>query len=289
LAAVHIAVVLFGLSGLLGKAMAAAPLMIVFGRTLLAAGILGLVWLCRRENWGSWSGRRAGSLAVSGAVLALHWLAFFQAVQVSTVAVGVLAYASFPLFVTFLEPLFLPEPWRARDVAAALAVAGGLALMTPTFHWENRFTQGVVWGLLSALAFAVLVVWNRRLVQGMPPLKIAAAQNAWAACWLAPLVIGGGCSLGARDLALLGVLGVLCTAVAHLLFVRGLARVRAQTASIIAGLEPVYAVGFALVFLKEVPTPRTLLGGALILAAVLVVILARPGHESPSPSGHRYA
>jgi drug/metabolite transporter (DMT)-like permease len=68
-------------------------------------------------------------------------------------------------------------------------------------------------------------------------------------------------------------LGVFCTAVAHTLFIQGMRQIRAQTASIISSLEPVYGIVLALVLLGEVPTFRTLAGGAVILIAVLFVTL----------------
>jgi drug/metabolite transporter (DMT)-like permease len=79
--------------------------------------------------------------------------------------------------------------------------------------------------------------------------------------------------LSSRDLALLVILGVVCTAIAHTLFIQGMRQIRAQTASIISSLEPVYGIVLAFVLLGEVPTSRTLAGGAVILAAVLFVTL----------------
>jgi len=88
---------------------------------------------------------------------------------------------------------------------------------------------------------------------------------------LAPLLLVGGApgGLGTREIALLLVLGVLCTALAHTLFIDALARVSAHTASIVAGLEPVYGIALAFLLLGEVPSARTLFGGALILGAAL--------------------
>jgi drug/metabolite transporter (DMT)-like permease len=79
----------------------------------------------------------------------------------------------------------------------------------------------------------------------------------------------------ARQIGMLAILGVLCTALAHALFIRGLARVRAQLASVIAGLEPVYGIVFAYFLLNETPSVHTLTGGAVIVVATLVAMLRR--------------
>src|SRR6266567_5131814 len=96
LAALHLAVVLFGFAGLFGKWLALPAVTIVFGRTLVAS--VALAVLLRLERLpGAIPGRRIdGRLAVNGAVLALHWVAFFEAIRIASVAVGLLGFASFP-------------------------------------------------------------------------------------------------------------------------------------------------------------------------------------------------
>ena len=76
-------------------------------------------------------------------------------------------------------------------------------------------------------------------------------------------------ALSTREVVLLLVLGVLCTAVAHTLFIESLAVLRTQTASIISALEPVYGILLAALVLGEVPSFRTLVGGGLIFGTIL--------------------
>ena len=64
-------------------------------------------------------------------------------------------------------------------------------------------------------------------------------------------------------------LGVVFTALAHALFIRGMMAVKAQLASIIASLEPVYGILIALVVLSEVPSAREILGGVVIISAIV--------------------
>ncbi len=95
----HVAVLLFGLAGLFGKLLALPPPVIVFGRTTFATLALGLVWFLARPRGDAapFPRRKTGWLVLSGALLALHWVTFFKAIQVSTVAVGLLSLSSFPL------------------------------------------------------------------------------------------------------------------------------------------------------------------------------------------------
>jgi drug/metabolite transporter (DMT)-like permease len=266
--ALHAAVALFGFAGLFGKWLALSPVAIVLGRTAIAAVALGIFRLRSHER-APFDVR----LIANGVVLALHWLAFFAAIQVSTVAIGMLGYASFPLFTLAAERVFLARRLRRREGVTALLVTGGLVLLVPELSLSNPVVQGLAWGLVSGFTFALIVVMNRRWTASRTAIDIAFWQNLLAAMvlfpfmWAAPWEIG---SIGAREIVLLLVLGLVCTAFAHTLFIGALAVVSAHTASVIAALEPAYGIVLALAFLGEVPGPRTLAGGALIVAAAVV-------------------
>ncbi len=212
-------------------------------------------------------------LVTNGAVLALHWVSFFAAIQTSTVAIGLLGFASFPLFVLILEWLLLRRQWTARKVATALLVTVGLLALVPSFSWSDPTVQGLAWGLVSGFTFALLAVLNRRLVANRRAIDVAFWQNLTAALCLLPFAWASPAALGAisaRDVALILVLGLVCTALAHTLFIAGLRDISAHTASVIAALEPVYGIVLALLLLGEIPDLRTLVGGALIVGAAFV-------------------
>ena len=288
LVAVHAAVALFGFAGLFGKWLTLSPVAIVLGRTTVAAIALGILLLRARER-APFDVR----LIANGVVLALHWLSFFAAIQESTVAVGLLGFASFPLFTLLAERIFLARRLRPRDGVTALLVTAGLALLVPELSLSNPVVLGLGWGLVSGFTFAMLVVMNRRWTGTRTATDIAFWQNALAAlvlvpfAWAADYAIG---PIGGREIMLIIVLGLACTALAHTLFISGLAVVTAHTASVIAALEPVYGIALALVLLGEVPTPRTIAGGALIVAAAVIATrrshLATVAAREPTREAH---
>ncbi len=276
LAALHCAVLLFGFAGLFGKWLDLPPAVIVLGRTLVAATALGLLRALQGKRGAPFDLRLAGM----GALLAAHWVSFYAAIQVASVAIGLLGFASFPLFVLLLERALLGRRWSAREGATAGFVTVGLALLVPELSFANRMVQGLLWGLLSGFTFALLAVANRRWSATRAPLHLAFWQNLWAAIALVPFVaaLGSPPAIGAREIGLLLLLGVVGTALAHTLFITALATVSAHTASMVCALEPVYGILLALLLLGEVPAPRTLVGGALIVgAAVLATRRARDG------------
>ncbi len=266
LISLHLATLLFGFAGLFGKWLVLPPATIVLGRTLVAAVALwALLWISCEPR-----GRFEWRLAAGGAVLALHWIAFFQAIQTSSVAIGLSGFASFPVFVLLLEASMQKHPLSHGDWMRALVVSCGLALIAPELRLDNHVVRGLLWGILSGFTFALLAVGNRQLAARRAAGEIALWQNACAAACLLPGFVLAPVLPDARELGLLLVLGVVCTALAHTLFIRSMRVIRAHVASVVVALEPVYGILLALVLLREVPTGRTLTGAALIVGAALI-------------------
>lgn len=268
-ARLHGAVLLFGAAGLFGKWVAASALVIVFGRVAVASAAFAVLLRLRplrgpRPKWGE-----LAPLWACGALLAFHWTTFFHAIQVSTVAVGLLAYSTAPVFVALLEPVWFRERFSAAALVCALVTVGGVALIVPRWAIGSATLQGVAWGVLAGLSFALLSLANRALVRRHAAVRVAFHQDLAAMVILAPLLPLVWSPLGPRDLALLAALGLFCTALAHTLFIAALEALPARTAAIASALEPVYGIALAWLLLGEVPAIRTLAGGALILAAVV--------------------
>jgi drug/metabolite transporter (DMT)-like permease len=219
-----------------------------------------------RQGW-----RHALLAAFAGAVLGTHWWAFFEAIQVSTVAVALLAYSTAPGFVALLDPLLSRKAPSGGALLAALLVLAGVALLVPRWSLGEATALGAAWGVVAGLLFAILMLLNRRLVPVYGPVRLSFYLNLGASAVLVPLLPGAWVPLSARDWALLALLAVGFTVGAHTLFIGSLQRLKVQTAAIISALEPVYGILGAVILLGEVPGLRTLAGGALILGTVLWV------------------
>ncbi|WP_461537723.1 DMT family transporter [Spongorhabdus nitratireducens] len=273
---VHVAVLLFGISGLFGKLLPFDSTAIVLGRTVLGAVSLGLVLLVTGQLRNTFSDRSWLVNLSIGGLLNLHWVTFFQAIQVSSVAVGLLAFSSFPVFVTFLEPLLFRERIRLFDVITAAVVILGLYLVVPVEGDGTETITGMIWGIISAFLFALLSLINRYRIRKTAALPLAFLQNTGAALIVLPFVSMADLQLMAADWPLIMMLGVFCTALPHMLFVSALSSVKAQLASLICCLEPVYGIAFAILLLQEVPSTDTLLGGSIIVGAIIYASMKRP-------------
>jgi drug/metabolite transporter (DMT)-like permease len=274
---VLVALPFVSMTGLFGKFLTLSPLLIVQGRTIFAFGTLLIALFVMRKNIFFRDYREWLWLMVSGTILGVHWIAFFEAIQVSTVAIGLLSFASYPLFTTLLEPLFFKEVLRRKNVIAALIVICGLVMMAtssedPNVIFSGSVIKGLFWGLGAGLGFAVLTLLNRGHVRNHSPLLLTCWQNGFAALVLFPWSLSESWIISGRDWGLLFILGVICTVGGHTLLINGLRHVQAQVASLlIAGLEPVFAIVFALFLLGEIPSLQTLLGGLLIVGTTFLV------------------
>lgn len=271
LLAVHLGALLFGLTGVLGKLAAATPPLITGGRAAFAVLALGLFAVLARNGAHSRPDlRQLGLLAVGGLLLGVHWLTFFQAVKVGGVAIATLGFASFPAFTLLLEGLLFRERLHAAEFGVVGLVCLGLLLVTPQFELASQASQGLLWAVLSGLLFALLSLTNRISARGISPVQAALWQNLTIALcllpWAAPLLP----AMAPLDWLWLGLLGVLCTGLAHSLFVSSLRVLKARTAAVVFAMEPVYGIFFAWLLFSEVPSLRILGGGALIVLATFL-------------------
>lgn len=262
---IHVAVILFGIAGLFGKWIFLSPTLIVLGRVFFASIALSLILLISKQSI-LFKNKSIYFLLVSlGFLLAVHWTVFFQSIQISTVAVGLLSYSSFPVFTAFFEPLFFKEKFQFKNIFYAFMCLIGIFLIIPKLDLNDTTLQGVLWGLAAGLTFSVLTILNRNLSQKYSSLVIAFYQDFFATVFLLPFFFILKPALDLKNILLLCVLGIFCTAGSHTLFIKGMKYIRAQTAAIISSLEPVYGIIMAFFFLSEIPTVRTVLGGLIIL------------------------
>ena len=175
----------------------------------------------------------------------------------------------------------------------------GLVLVTPSFDVGDQGTAGLLWGLASGLSFAGLAICNRRGNRGMDAIQVAFWQNLVVALLVLPLLglslappqvarsqatsslVTGAAAIDWASWFWLAVLGVLCTGLAHTLFVKSLESLDARSAGMIIALEPVYAIACAWWLFGEEPSGRMLVGASLI---ILATVLLAMGH---TPSAAR--
>lgn len=262
---IHLAVLLFGGAGLFGKLVQISAGGIVLGRAFLAAifiFILTQLWGEKLELRSKKDGLR---FCVLGIILAFHWVAFFKAIQLSSVAVGLLMFSTFPIFTTFLEPIQTKEKLHGKDILLAILTFVGVGLVMPSLDFGQQDTQGALWGIAAGFSFAILALICKQMGKNYSSNFISGGQNAVAALVLLPLFWKDVWCATWNDWFWLLILGVVFTGIAHTLFISSMQGMKAQTASLITSLEPVYGILFAWLLFNETPSVKMLLGGGIIL------------------------
>lgn len=269
---VNIAVLLFGLAGLFAKWIHLPAICITFGRVLFSSTVLGIYMLIKKESFRI-TKKDAFLLMLAGVILALHWWSFLESIQLSTVAVGTITFSSFPLFVTFLEPLIFHQKLEKRNVVLAVMILLGVLITIPEFSFDNQMFLGILVGMISALSYAVLTIINKSTADRISSTLAAFYEQAAATIVMLPFVLIARVQPSGSDIMLLLLLGIVTTALAHTLFIHSLKTLPAQLAGVCSAMETVYGILFALLLLREIPTIREILGAVIIIGTVLIAQL----------------
>ena len=287
---IHLCVLLWGFTAILGKLITLPALPLVWWRMLLVVGALLLVprvWRGLRAM--SW--RLRGAYAGIGVLVALHWLTFYGAIKLSTASVGATCMALGTVFVAMIEPWVARTRFSKRDLLLGVAVLPGIALVVGGV--PSGMHAGIAVGAVSAFFVAIFGSLNKRLVEHGDPLTVTALElgaGTLALTVLAPaMAFLPGISHafdgdllavpGARDLALLVALSLACTLFPFALSLAALRHMSAFAQQLAVNLEPVYAIVLAILLLGEQHelTGAFYAGVAIILSAVFLhPLLGKP-------------
>lgn len=267
---IHLSVVMFGLTGLFGRFVDLPAAFIVLGRVFFAGLSLGVMIKARGMDIAVRNRSDALMLACSGAVITIHWMTFFLSVKASTIAIAVITFSTFPLFLAFIEPALFGERIKIREILLAAAMLCGVFILSGGSGFGGGTLRGIVFGMICSFSYAIFSLMNRKLIANYPGTVVSFFQQVTATLLLLPVLFFERPPLTASNLVLLALLGVVFTGLAHTLYISGLKSVSGRSAGMIAGLESVYGIAAAALLLAEYPVAREIAGGAVILGAALI-------------------
>jgi drug/metabolite transporter (DMT)-like permease len=286
----HLCVLLWGFTAILGKLITLPTGALVVWRMGLVAALLAL-WPRVWRGINAISRVQILRYAAIGVVIALHWLAFYGSIRLAnaSVAVGCIALGS--VFAAIIEPLITGRPHERVELLLGLLVIPGMALLVGGVPLS--MVLGVAVGVLSALLAALFTALNKRYATDDPPEAVTLIQmlaGALALAFGASAVFGVEQTLrlpDAVDLSWLSVLAIVCTLLPFMLWLQALRHVSAFTTQLTLNLEPVYAIVLAALLFHEYQqlTPSFYAGVAVIIATVflqpwLTARLQRPAGRS---------
>ncbi len=290
---IHLCVLLWGFTAILGKLITLPALPLVWWRMALV--VLALLLVPR-----VWRGLRALpprlllAYAGVGVLVALHWLTFYGAIKLANASVAATCMALATVFTALIEPMVAHRKFSRGELLLGIAVLPGVALVVGGVSADMR--AGIAVGALSALLVALFGSLNKRLVERADPLTVTAVElgaGTLALTALAPLMpllfpaFAGSLLVlpSGPDMAWLLLLAGACTLFPFALSLVALRHMSAFSAQMAVNLEPVYAIVLAMLLLAEQRelAPMFYAGVAIILAAVFAHPLLHPQRRIDHP------
>jgi len=251
---IHLCVVIWGFTAILGKLISLPAFALVWWRMFLV--VVALVFIPA-----FWRGlqrmslRTVGIFAGIGVVVALHWVSFYGAIKLANASVAAACMGVAPLMMAVVEPWITRKRFDPRELLIGVAAVPGVLLVVGGTPQGMRL--GIAAGVLSALLVSVFGSLNKRYVELGEPMAVTGLELAAGTAFLTLLAVlfGGEATHlpipGAHDAWLLLVLALACTLFPFALSLIALRNLSAFSAQLAVSLEPVYAVFLAILLLGE--------------------------------------
>lgn len=263
----HIAVLLFGGTALFAKLINLNALDITVYRTAIAAVALLILLVLQKKVIRLHSLKDYAIALFLGVTVGLHWVTYFSGMQLAGIAVGMIAFFTYPVITVFIEPFFHGNKPKLKDLISAAVVMVGIYLLTPDADIGNDVTLGIIIGIISAFFFAFRNIIHKRYFSQYGGPQTMLYQTVIACLMLCAFIEVPIMQVAHYDLSLLIVAGVIFTATPHSLFAASLQCLSASTAGLISCLQPLYGTFLAFLLLHEQPSLLTLVGGTLVISA----------------------
>ena len=271
----HLAIILWGFTAILGDLIQLSALQLVWWRVLLTS--LSLLPLIRLASFVREVPRRTIlRFAGIGILIGLHWVCFYGSIKLANASVSLICMATTSFFVSLLEPLFLRTRFRWLELGLGLLIIPGIMLIVD--GTAASMNAGIWVGLLSALLAAAFTALNKKYINDIDPARITFIEMTSAWLFLCPVVLIIQWSTeptsvfwpSPKDWVYLIVLALLCTTLAQWLALRALRHLSAFVSTLSINLEPVYGIAMAWFLLDDAQElgPKFLLGGGLILFVI---------------------
>ncbi|MCU4188315.1 DMT family transporter [Flavobacterium sp. HXWNR29] len=269
----HVIVFIWGFTAVLGKLISLEALDLVWYRMLFASVIMTFVVLFNKEKIRVPFNVLIGFI-VSGIIIALHWLTFYQAIKVSNVSITLACLSTGAFFASILEPIFYKRKIIWYEVLFGLIVIFGLGII---FKVETQYTTGIYLAVTSAFLSALFSVINGKYAKEYSPNVISVYELSSGFLFLSIYLFFADSftpaffALSSNDLLWLFLLSSICTAYAFSASVKVMKFLSPFTVMLTINLEPIYGIILVLLIFpeNEKMSPMFYIGAIIILATVI--------------------
>lgn len=271
-ALLHVVVLIFGFTGILGKLISVGSAPLVWYRMLIAVAAIG-VYLAWRKVPLRLPREGVRWTVITGLIVAAHWTCFFESIKQSTVSIALVCLSTGTFFTSLIEPVIFRRGLRLYEMLLGVLTVFGIFFV---FRFESGYKIGILYGLLASLLGALFTVINGKLVglydsRTISLYELTSGFGGLSAYLL--LVARPGLdalALSRSDLGYLLVLGVVCTAFAFIGSIHVMRALSPFTVVLTINLEPIYGILLALLMFgeSEYMTPGFYAGAGVILFSI---------------------
>ena len=267
------ALLLFGSNGIVASLIHLSSYEIVLLRTLIGSLLLIAIFFIAREKLTFYKYKtQSVFLAVSGIAMGTSWIFLYEAYDEIGVSLASLAYYCGPVIVMILSPILFGEKLTKLKVCSFLVVLVGIFLVNGTAFENGVSVWGLACGLLSAVCYSLMVMFNKKAKD------ITELENAMLQLFVAFLTVaifvgikqGYRMQIDTQSIIPILVLGLLNTGIGCYFYFSSIGKLPVQTVAICGYLEPLSAVLFSVIFLKETMLPIQIIGAVLIIGGAIL-------------------
>ncbi len=250
----HLAVFLWGFTGILGRAIQLDAFPLVWYRVLLSSGFFLLLLLYRKEKI-SVSTRELLRFGLIGSIIAVHWCSFYGAIKYANASIALVCLATAGIFTAILEPLFLKTRFNKKELFIGFIALIGMYFI---YRFEFEYATGILLGILAAVLSSLFTVLNKKIVAGYSPRLVAFYEILFGFIFLSALLPvylhyfpQASFTPSAEDWLWLVVLSLFCTVWGQALALEALKKLSSFTTVLLVNLEPVYGIFLAILVYNE--------------------------------------
>lgn len=264
---------LFGSNGIVASMIHLSSYEIVLSRTLIGSILLIAFFFIAKEQLTFYKHKTQSIfLAISGIALGTSWIFLYEAYNEIGVSLASLAYYCGPVIVMILSPILFGEKLTKIKVCSFLVVLVGISLVNGTAFDNGVNAQGLACGLLSAVCYSLMVIFNKKAKD------ITGLENSMLQLFVAFVTVaifvgikqGYLMEFDTQSILPILVLGLLNTGIGCYFYFSSIGKLPVQTVSICGYLEPLSAVVFSVIFLKETILPIQIIGALLIIGGAML-------------------
>lgn len=270
----HLIVFIWGFTAILGALISIDSVPLVWYRMLLAVVFVFIYFLIKKRKF-LIDKKSLLKFVLTGIIIALHWIAFFEAIKVSTVSIALVTMSTGAFFTSLIEPLFFKRRIKTIEIVLGLLVVLGLYII---FSFESQYYLGILYALVATLLSAIFSVLNGLFVKKNDAEVISFYQLLFGVGFVTVFLFFTNSfsieffTLKSSDWFYLFLLSSICTAYAFIASVKIMKYLTPYTVILTMNLEPVYAIILALLIFgdKEKMNAEFYYGAFIVLFVVLL-------------------